>query len=177
MTETTLQQLAARVQQLEDEREIRYVLSRYGHYCDIGGYEDHWADQWTPDGVYDLVTVKRQGAGYDGAARFEGRAALLGMLHDPNAHQKFVNRCMHVQDINLVIQIKDDDATAEGYSMTLLKEGNDIAIRTAGMVRWTFRRIDGKWRIVEKRRRPVGDAELFAGMEKVPAHAAARGES
>ena len=168
-----IQALQRRVQQLEDEREIRYLIGRYGHYADLG-YEEAWADQWTDDGVYDLVTVQRGGAGYAEPMRFEGKEELLGMIRDPGAHKLFEGRSLHLQDFNLVIRIDGDEAVAHGYSMTMLREDEGIQIRSAGMVRWRFKREDGRWRITEKHRRNVGDGSGFTDTPAIPAYAAAR---
>jgi hypothetical protein len=162
-----LDYIKARLLALEDERAIRELIGRYGHYADLG-YEDAWVDQWADDGVYDLVTVMRNGAGYDGNVLFKGREQLYEHMRDPAAHKAFEGRCLHVQDMNLTINVTGDTATAESYSMTLLREGDDTVVRSAGMIRWTLRRTGDRWLIVEKRRRPPGDMELFAGIEKTP---------
>lgn len=173
MLEDDLSALRRRVEQLEDEREIRYLIGRYGHYADLG-YEDAWADQWAEDGIYDLVTVKRDGAGYASAIRFEGKDQLYVMIRDPNAHKLFEGRSMHLQDFNLVVRIDGDEAVAHSYSMTMLREGDAVAIRSAGMVRWRFKRIEGRWRIAEKNRRIMGDGSAFTDTPGVPAHEAAK---
>lgn len=173
MAADDIEDLRRRVVQLEDEREIRYLIGRYGHYVDLG-HEDAWADQWTEDGVYDLVTVKRNGAGYDGGMRFEGKDQLYAMVRDPTAHKLFEGRSLHIQDINLVIRIDGDSAVAHGYSITMLRDGDDVGIRTAGMVRWTFRKIAGRWRISLKHRRKVGDGSGFTDTPSVSAYDAAR---
>lgn len=173
MSSDEIEDLRRRVAQLEDEREIRYLLGRYGHYCDLG-HEDAWIDQWAEDAVYDLVTVKRGGAGYDGAMRFAGREQLYALIRDPAAHKLLEGRSMHLQDVNLVIRIEGDDAVAHGYSMTMLRDGEAIRIRSAGMVRWTFRRIGGRWRIAEKNRRMVGDGSAFVDTPSVTAFDAAK---
>jgi len=163
MSADELEQLRRRVAQLEDERAIRELISRYGHFADLG-YEDAWVGQWTEDGVYDLLSVRRDGAGYEGTILFEGRDALYRHIRDPAAHKAMEGRSLHVQDINLVARIDGDDAVAESYSMTLLREGNAMVLRSAGMIRWTLRRVDGHWRILRKTRRPAGDPEVFAGI-------------
>jgi hypothetical protein len=161
------EQLARRVERLEAEREIRELISRYGHYADLG-HEDAWVDQWTEDGVYDLISVVRAGAGYEGRTRWEGRAELHRLIRDPAAHKALEGRSLHIQDMNLVIRTDGDEAIAESYSMTLLREGDDIVLRSAGMIRWALRRVDGSWRIREKKRRPAGDPDLFADIVPAP---------
>jgi len=173
MGDEQIQDLCRRLAILEDEREIRYLLGRYGHYADLG-YEDAWVDQWTADGVYDLVTVKRDGAGYDGAMRFQGRDELYAQIRDPTSHKQFEGRSLHFQDCNLVICIDGDEAFAHGYSLTLLRTGDECHIRSAGMVRWTFRRVGGRWRIAEKNRRMVGDGSAFVDTPACSAFDAAR---
>ncbi len=167
MAESELEQLNRRVTALEDERAIRELISRYGHYADLG-YEDAWVGQWTEDGVYDLVSVLRAGAGYEGRIVFDGRAELYRHIRDPAAHKAMEGRSLHVQDMNLVVRVNGDHAVAESYSMTLLREGNDMVLRSAGMIGWTLHRVDGHWRIREKKRRPAGDPEVFSNIAPVP---------
>jgi hypothetical protein len=167
MPHTELDEIKTRLRELEDERAIRDLIGRYGHYADLG-HEDAWVDQWTDDGVYDLVTIVRKGAGYEGNIRFEGREQLYEHIRDPAAHKALEGRSLHIQDMNLVVRVMGEQAIAESYSMTLLREGDETVVRSAGMIRWTLRRTDKRWRIVEKRRRPPGDADLFAGIENSP---------
>ena len=165
MSATEIADLTRRLQRLEDERDVREVMARYGHFADLG-YEDAYVNLFTEDGVYDIVTVMRKGAGYSGNIRFEGRAQLYEEIRDPRAHKQFEGRCLHFQDINAAVTINGDEAVADAYSMTVLKEGDDTVIRTAGMNRWKFRRINGQWKITEKRRRPPGDKDLFPDIDK-----------
>ena len=167
MSATEIAELKARLQRLEDERDIREVIARYGHFADLG-FEDAYVDLFTEDGVYDIVTVMRKGAGYPGNIRFEGRAQLYDHIRDPRAHKQFEGRSLHFQDINATVTVNGDDAIADAYSMTVLKEGDETVVRTAGMNRWTFRRVEGRWKIVEKRRRPPGDVDLFKDIDKAP---------
>jgi 3-phenylpropionate/cinnamic acid dioxygenase small subunit len=160
MSESELDELKRRVAQLEDERRIRDLIGRYAHFADLG-HEEAWAGQFTEDGVYDLVSVVRAGVGYAGPVRFEGREALLRLIRDPAAHKAMEGRSLHIQDMNLVVRVTGDDAVAESYTMTLLREGDETVLRSAGMVRWTLRRTGGNWRITEKRRRPAGDRDLY----------------
>lgn len=163
MSADDLKDIKNRLAQLEDERDIRALIARYGHYADLG-HEDAWVDQFTEDGVYDIVTVMRKGAGYAGNVRFEGRKELYEHIRDPAAHKQFEGRSLHLQDINAVINVNGDDAVAESYSMTILEEADQTIVRSAGMNRWTLKRVDGRWKIAEKRRRPPGDADVFKGI-------------
>jgi hypothetical protein len=75
---------------------------------------------------------------------------------------------LHIQDMNLTVRVDGDTAQAESYSMTLLREGDETVVRSAGMIRWSFRRVGGRWYIAEKYRRPPGDQDLYAGIETTP---------
>jgi hypothetical protein len=163
MDETKFEQLERRLAQLEDERTIREMICRYAHFADLG-HDDAWIDQWTEDGVYDLITVRRGGIGYEGRVVHEGRAELYEHARDPAAAKAMEGRALHAQDINLVVRVDGDEAVAESYSMTLLRSGDDTVVHSAGMIRWIFCRIDGRWRIRKKTRRPVGYRDLFTNI-------------
>jgi hypothetical protein len=167
MSEEELNEIKTRLRALEDERAIHQLISRYGHYIDLG-YEDSWVGQFTDDGAHDLVTIVRNGVGYIGNKRFQGHAELYENIRDPAAHKAMEGRSLHVQDMNLMVSVDGDRAQAESYSMTLLREGDETVVRSAGMIRWTLRRISGRWYIAEKRRRPPGDPDLYAGIQATP---------
>ena len=168
MSPTDLENLRSRLQALEDERAIHDVISRYAHYADLG-YEQAWVEQFTEDGAYDLITVVRKGAGYAGHMRFTGHAELYEHIRDPTSHKQLEGRSLHIQDMNLSVTVTGDTARAESYSMTLLREDNETVLRSAGMIRWTLRRVENRWLIVEKRRRMPGDPDLYHGIETRPA--------
>jgi len=173
MARNDIEDLQRRMAQLEDEREIRYLLGRYGHYIDLG-HEDAWVGQWADNGAYDLVTVRRDGIGYDGAVRFEGKDQLYALVQDPAARNLFEGGSLHIQDVNLVVRIDGDDAYGHSYSIIMLRDGEEVQIRSAAMVRWTFRRIDGRWRITEKKQRKMADGSAFTDTPAVSAFDAAK---
>jgi hypothetical protein len=148
-----IKRLEDRVRQLEDEREIRDLLSRYSFTADL--YPGAaWVDLWTDNGVYDL------GTGYepDGAVRrYEGPAQLMDLITGagmpPRGHSQH-----HTQG-PLVIEVMGDRATAEGYSITYVNRETGNEVWNLGFSRWTFRRIDGSWRIEERQRREIGNAD------------------
>jgi hypothetical protein len=168
MDEDRLERLERRLAELEDERTIREMISRYAHFADLG-YDDAWVGQWAEDGVYDLITVLRNGIGYAGRVVHEGRAELYEHMRDPVAAKAMEGRALHVQNLNLAIRVTGDDAVAESYSMTLMREGDATVLHSAGMIRWEFRRIDGAWRISVKKRRPIGDRDMFPDIAPAPA--------
>ena len=167
MAQTTLETLERRLALLEDERAIREIIARYAHFADLG-HDEAWVGQWTEDGVYDLITVLRAGIGYEGRIIHEGRAGLWEHALDPVAAKAMQGRALHMQDLNLVIRTDGDTAVAESYSMTLMREGDATILHSAGIIRWTLRRVDGHWRISEKKRRPIGDFDLFTDIAPAP---------
>jgi len=173
MARDDIEDLRRRMAQLEDEREIRYLLGRYGHYVDLG-YQDAWVDQWSDHGAYDLVTVKRDGVGYDGAMRFEGKDQLRSLVQDPAARKLAEGGSLHIQDVNLVVRIDGDDACGHSYSITMVRNGKGVQIYSAAMVRWRFQRIEGRWRIAEKIQREVGDGSAFTDAPAITAFDAAK---
>jgi hypothetical protein len=80
----SIEQLEARVRQLEDERDLRDLLARYSFTADL--YRGSaWVDLWTDDGVYNL------GTGYepDGRTRsYEGREQLMDLITGRACHQE-----------------------------------------------------------------------------------------
>lgn len=155
MPETEPKPLEARLRVLEDERELRDLLSRYSFTADLGRTAEY-ADLYTDDGAINLRDM--------GLKRFEGKQ----MIHDefingPNASSRFGKAFHHAAPT--VFHIEGDDAEGEGYSiMMVLQDDGSITIAHANYSHWTFRRVDGQWRIVERNIRLIGSpeaAEIF----------------
>lgn len=154
-----------RIQQLEDEREISRLLSLYGFLVDLPGDQD-WVDLFAEDGSVDMVFG--HGA-YAGVGEVKGHEALLEFITDSNGVGRkrpgnFLN-IMHMQGNNETIHIDGATATANSYSWVLRREEDgSLKITTGGVNRWHFRKVDGRWFIVKRTRREVGDplnAELL----------------
>ncbi len=157
----------SRLRRLEDESRIREIAALYGRYADTGDAKAY-VDLYTDDGVYDMVTDNNFGIGYDGAKRVAGRQELLEFFDDPEVHQRMVGNAVHIQDMSMSIEIDGDTALAYSYSMTLLRQESGVVLRGAGMNRWTFRREASGWKIAERRRRRVGDYEVFQSIGVEP---------
>lgn len=168
--EQRLAALEAKLTELEDDREIRQLLSRYGFNADLGRSEE-WVDLWTDDGAFEVAiprawdagigdqeTIDRQEAaseGEDQVVRHAGREALHTFIHDPDSHKAIEGRSLHIMDNNLVTQVEGDRATAESYNVTLVRRGSQMTLFNASINRWTLAKVDGAWRIEEcVRRRP-----------------------
>jgi hypothetical protein len=147
VSEDRIARLETQVRALQDQLEIRELLSRYGFTADLG-HERAYAELWTEDGVYDL----------DDGWTIEGRDALEAMLRDPaGLHKREIeNRSMHVPT-NIVVRIEGDTAWSESYSMVVARGADGrYDVVTAGYNHFDYARIEGRWRIRRRYRRLVG---------------------
>jgi hypothetical protein len=158
--EGTLSTVLARLQALEDERAIRDVVASYG-ICADTCRDEQWLDLFTDDGTQDVSTgaVATTAGTYARPRRWEGHEQLAAFIGDPEGHHRpeAYGRVMHLTDANAVVRIEGDDAVATTYGLYLRRDGDRVVLEDAASMRWTLRRVDGRWRIVERRRRGVGD--------------------
>ena len=156
---TTVDELEQRLQRLEDESALRSLLARYSFNADLARSRAYVA-LYAPDGAIEI----------DNEHRFEGEENLLLKFITGVTHRTIEGRCQHVTSGPIAFYIDGDDAEAESYSLVLVKEGDipnavtgltmpDIRVFTANFNHWKFRRIDGAWRIVERRLRPIGSPD------------------
>ena len=134
-----LEALEKEVQLLRDKEEIRDVLSRYGHYYDLG-YFDDWYSLWTDDCQFG------PGKGKDKIQEFFGK------------QQKNYLAEQHIQ-LALVIKVDGDTAKAIGFQVAtkhsigeffenvLLDKRLPIGFERIGVRSWEFVRVNGKWLI------------------------------
>lgn len=163
--EALLAEQGDRIQGLEDEREISRLLSIYGFLVDIPG-DKRWVDLFTEDGSVDMIFGN---GAYEGVGETKGHQALLEFIADEQGVGRkrpgnFPN-IMHMQGNNQNIHIDGDEATANSYSWVIRRQPDKtLHISTGGVNLWRFRREDGRWFIVNRTRREVGDplnAELL----------------
>lgn len=141
--------LEARVRELEDREVIHEVVARYGFTADLGLDEEYVA-QYAPDGEYDT-----------GKGIHRGHEELLEFISAPEGgHKKDVEgRGSQHTSHNLFIRVNGDTAWAECYSVVFVRTAPEsFGIHTAAYNHWDFTRIDDRWRIVRRRRTPIGDA-------------------
>jgi ketosteroid isomerase-like protein len=161
-TETLIASLVLRIQELEDERAIRELLSRYGYNADNSRHEEY-VNLYTDDGALDMIV--------DGVkTRYEGRDALMKFISRPIEHRKKgeYSRIMHLQGNNTVIHVNGDTAVANMYTASLLKDHGSPNILAAGNDQWTLRKVEGKWLIKERRLRFVGQEGYIDNLEATP---------
>ena len=150
-----LAELEKRLAALEDEREIRELLSRYGYYADAC-LDDDFFRLFTDDCAMD-VSSGREPDPYE-VLRWEGQAAMREFLSVRTAGhgEGFAGRSLHMQGNNLAIALHGDAAIASGYSFILHQDGPQIRLKSASINEWHLRRVEGRWMIVERKRRMVG---------------------
>jgi len=149
-----LKELEARLRRLEDIKELEDLLARYSLTADLGRTEEY-VDLFTEDGVMDLIDM--------GLARFEGREALREFING-SAAADAAHTALHIA-LPTVFYVDGDDATGEGYSVMQQRDLSDgfnepgftgvkvpikVSVSHANYSHWTFRRVDGVWRIVER---------------------------
>lgn len=153
--------LESRILDLEDERAIRELITRYGYVADAGSIDDFVA-LFTPDGALDLA----MGASYGEFAvnrRWEGSAELRLYLEDPEGlwDKSWWGNVMHAQGNNLKITIDGDTAQASGYALSIMARGG-LKLIGASVNNWRLRRTEDGWRVLERKLRPIGHQEFAA---------------
>jgi ketosteroid isomerase-like protein len=146
-TEQAVAELSARVRRLEDEREIRRVLTRYGFAVDLGD-ADVTAALYTDDTVIDLGPT----------SQFEGAVGACQLVLD-GRHQAIVGRCAHtIGPFVIDVEVDGDRATATGYVRVYVSDEDTTNPRLwrIGYTRLELARSGTTWRIARRLSRSVG---------------------
>ncbi|MDP7734175.1 nuclear transport factor 2 family protein [Mycobacterium paragordonae] len=131
---TDIEALAARLNRLEDERDIARLIASYGPAVDAGD-ADAAARLWAEDGVYDIDLM-----------RMEGRDEVRAMVNS-GAHQKMVaHGCSHFLG-PAAVTVDGDTAVAVCESLVLVRDGDGYRVWRATANHFALRRIDGRWQI------------------------------
>ena len=135
-TDQRLRLLEARLQTLEDERNITRLILSYGPLVDSGTAEEV-ADLWDRDGVYDVDRL-----------RMEGPAEIAAMVRS-SAHQRWIRGgCAHFQGPPH-ITVTGDRAVAASYSLMVVHEASSggFQVHRGTANRWELHRSPHGWRI------------------------------
>jgi uncharacterized protein (TIGR02246 family) len=130
--------LAQRVQQLEDEKQIREVIIRYGEYLDARDYASY-ASLFASDGVW---------TGGFGSAT--GPAGIQEMLEKNlgKPEEGFVNKTNFHLNTTVVVEVDGDTAKARSrYTFFTASPDNRPAVALAGRYIDNFVRENGTWKI------------------------------
>jgi uncharacterized protein (TIGR02246 family) len=130
-------QLQQRVQQLEDQEEIRQVLIAYGEFLDGRDFAGY-ASLFASDGVW---------TGGFGSAT--GPAAIQAMLEERLGKPEpgFINKSNFHLMTTEVVNVTGDTATARSRYMFFTATDNKPVASLAGRYIDTFVRENGKWKI------------------------------
>jgi ketosteroid isomerase-like protein len=135
--------LLARVEALEAERDILNTMYRYAHTIDVGD-AGGWADCFTEDGVFNVTT---RVDGYDPYV-VKGRDDLRDFVEHHTRPPGLWHKHLIVEPI---IEIDGDEATGETYFLVLMDHDDVPIVRVFGRYIDRLRReADGRWRFVER---------------------------
>lgn len=154
-----IDELEARLQHLEDERDIRQLIAAYGPLADAGAATEV-AALWTSDGVYDVDEVY-----------LEGQDQLAAMVLS-KPHQSWIEAgCAHVVG-PVHVTIDGDRAVAVGHSLMVVQQDGRFVVRRATANHWVLVRTSAGWRASRRTNR------VLDGRDESPALLAAgvRGE-
>jgi hypothetical protein len=154
----SIEELERRLRLLEDERELRTLLARYSFNADLGRSREY-TELYTEDGAIDLGP-QPAGVNRTGPVRYEGHEDILLKFITGRAHRSIEGDSQHHTLGPLVINVEGDDATGEGYSFVLVRHPEGVLVHTANFNRWTFRRVDGEWKIAERVVRAIGSDQI-----------------
>ena len=167
-----VQALLKRVQELEDEREIRELIARHDYNFDCGR-DDAWLDLWTNDGCYDLVsTVKYpDGSVRELAQSWSGPDELRQFVIHPEGHHRpgFYGHSMHLAGNNMVVHLEEGEtARVNSYSLLYQEHAGAVALISAANNQWTLKKVDGRWMLQHRRRRQVGSPSFSGNLDATP---------
>jgi len=148
MSDIELSALAARVQRLEDEREVQRVLTSYGLAVDSDSVEAMMR-LYAEDAVVDI----------DGTTLMHGREETRQIV-EGSAHQAILPTCAHVMG-PYVVEVEGDRAVATGYATVFtLQEGRQQVWRQS-FGRFDLERREGRWQITRRSSRSLGHEQAF----------------
>jgi len=159
--------LEARVLELEDEREIRELLSRYGFTADTCN-DEAFVQLYTEDGTMKL-SLPNSPLSDDPIGVWQGQDRVREFITNPIGHHsaRLYGKSMHVND-NTVTHVDGDEAVANSYQFAIVVDESGVKLMSAGNNQWQLRKVDGKWYIKERRGAYLGD-DLFTGnMDATP---------
>lgn len=156
--------LAQRVRALEDEAEIRRLVTSYSVTADLAK-ADAFGSLFAEDAVVTITFVGPSGADPE-ATVFSGREEIKGFVTGA-VNMAITGRSHHHQAGQLEVRVHGDTADGFSYSFTIVREDTALMIKAANFRRWTFARSDGRWWIARIDVTPLGSAgieQLFTGL-------------
>ena len=141
---TPCEELEARLDRLEAEREIVRTLHRYAHSIDYGD-EEAWLDCFTEDGVFDI----RSHHAHQLKRLVSGRDELPGLHRRPHARARALAQALLVEP--LVDLTGPDTAACRSYLAVVMEHEDVPVLRVFGRYRDQLERgSDRRWRFRER---------------------------
>lgn len=141
--EALLTEALARIQRLEDEAEVRNLLSSCGLATD-GGSAEATGNVFAEDCHIDI----------DGMTFMDGRDQARGIVASP-LHQEIMPNCAHIMG-PFHVTWEGETAIATGYATVYLREGDAVNIWRQSYGRWELVKRDGRWQVLRRTSRSTG---------------------
>lgn len=135
--------LKARVQQLEDHRDLTQLVCQYGPSVDSGA-ADETTSIWTDDGEFAVV-------GGEHTFTMKGSDDIAGMVNGAGHQGLIQNGCAHVLTVPHVV-INGDQATGRSYALNIRwdAEADRFWVARVSANRWHWARTGQGWKVVER---------------------------
>lgn len=150
-------ELEARMQLLEDEREIASLIASYGPLVDSGDAKAV-AALWESDGVYDVDE-----------AYLVGHGQLAAMVRSGGHQQWIAGGCAHFLG-PAKITLAGDYATAVCHSLMVVRRDGEFVIRRATANHWQLHRSAEGWRVTTRTSRVLDGREESPELLRRGAH-------
>jgi hypothetical protein len=154
--DTSTEGLAARVQRLEDERQILQLIDLHSFLSDAGPAEG-FAELYDEDCVVDYGEVVAPGS----RTIVEGRDRLLKEFYLIPSNRDAKGRSQHFRCGPQAIQIVGDKAWGVTYVMVTYLVDGEAKILVSGFNFWTLNKGSGRWRIARRALRRLGDSDVL----------------
>jgi len=138
-----LRSLKRRVEELENESQIRAVLNSYGPAVDSNDPEKT-SRLYAEDCTVDI----------DGAWFAHGREETKNIVTS-DAHQSILPNCAHIM-VPYVIRIDGDSATASGYATIFVRRDGEVNIWRQSYQCWELVKRDNRWQVLKRVSRSTG---------------------
>jgi hypothetical protein len=154
MDGATLEDLSARLREVEDVLAVQRVVLSYGPAADAG-LAGLAASLWLDDGVYDWDATGEP---------HEGSPAVDRMLQG-DAHQGLISEGVAHFAGAPVVEVDGDRATALTYSLVMRREDGRFYLWRVSANRWELERAGTSWRVRRRTNRVLdesgGGRQLF----------------
>jgi hypothetical protein len=158
--EATVATLRERVAELEDDRAIRDLLAAYGYTAD-NCQDEAFVDLYTDDGAIKVSANAKARAAFGDTewVIWYKKDGIRQFITHPKGHHNpaLYGKSMHLQGNNLTTEIDGDEAVARGYQVAIVSDEAGTRVLSAGNNTWQLRKVDGQWRIKERRGAYLGD--------------------